>query len=123
MRTIFVTLLLCAMLALASCIDPEPGEISIKATKDGRSQSCSIMILNDKGVQIDEANTDEFGVGYLKDLKPGTYTLKFKDGSGNMYPAEKTVELHAGDSTPVQVELNEAPAAGGDATGGGESGS
>jgi hypothetical protein len=109
MRAIFATLLFLGLLAMTSCIEGEPGEVSVNCTRDGRSQSCVVMVFNESGKQIDEKATDEFGIQYIKNLKPGTYTFKFKDGSGTMYPAEKVVTVGAGDSTPIKVELNEAP--------------
>jgi hypothetical protein len=107
---ISIAALFCAIALLASsCIDPEPGEISIRATKEGRQQGCVVQLYNSKGKQIREEFTDQKGLLYLKDLPPSNYTVKFLDNEGNPYPAEKQVNVTAGDSQIIDVELTEAP--------------
>ena len=103
-------LLIYVVFAATSCIDPEPGEISIRATKEGRQQGCVVQLYNAAGKQIREEFTDQKGLLYLKDLAPGNYTLKFMDNSGNMYPNEKPVNVSPGDSVIVDVEVTEPPA-------------
>ena len=110
MRTLKWTLLLAGVLiALASCMDAEPGEISVRALLNGEKQGCTVLVFNSGGKQTMELPTDNQGLVYIKQLPPGTYTLKFKSNSNEMFPAEKAVRLTAGSSEIVDVELSEAP--------------
>ena len=95
---------------LVSCLEQEPAEISIIAKLDGQQHGCTCQLYNSKGNQISEMSTDFNGIGYFRAVPPGTYTIKFTDAQYNPYPAQKTVTIQAGESLPVQVELNEAPA-------------
>jgi hypothetical protein len=112
MRRIITALALAAFVAvgLLGCFDPEPSEISIIATLNGQRQGCTVQVFNEAGKQIQQESTDWGGIGYVKQLKPGKYTLKFIDNHGNSYPAVKVVTLRPGDSQPVEVELSEEPA-------------
>ena len=101
-----------AVIWLLGCLDAEPAEIGISAFKSGRQQGCTVLLYNTIGKQIDQVSTDFGGVGYIKNVKPGTYTLKFMDNQKNFYPAVKLVTISAGDSFPVRVELTEPPADG-----------
>jgi len=92
-----------------SCFDPEPSEISIIASLNGKRQGCTVQVFNSQGKQIQAESTDWHGIGYIKQLAPGTYTLKFVDNQGNEYPAVKVITLRPGDSAPVEVELSERP--------------
>lgn len=111
MRSVFAAVALVAlvMVSLAGCFDPEPSEISIIAKMNGRPQGVTVQVFNSKGLQLQEMSTDWNGIGYIKQLKPGTYTLKFLDTQGNPYPAEKVVTISPGESLPVPVELSEGP--------------
>lgn len=112
MRTLKWTLLLVGvMIMLASCMDPEPGEISVRATENGEKQGCTVMVFSAAGKQTMELPTDNQGLLFIKQLPPGTYTLKFKSNSSEMYPAEKAVRVVSGGSEIVDVELTEVPAA------------
>lgn len=118
----WIVLLVGVMLALASCMDPEPGEISVRATLNGQRHSCVVKVFNKGGKQIDEKPTDNDGLLFLKQLVPGVYVLKFSDtnaDSPTMYPAEKMVKVVSGGSEIVDVELTEQPAApaGGESSG------
>jgi hypothetical protein len=106
-----VVLVIFVAVGLLSCFDPEPSEISIIATLNGERQGCAVQVFNAQGKQIQEESTDWHGIGYVKQLAPGTYTLKFIDNHRNQYPAEVTVTLKPGESKPVQVELSQGPAA------------
>jgi hypothetical protein len=97
---------------LLGCLDAEPAEIGVSAFKSGRQQGCTILMYNADGKQTDQVSTDFGGVGYIKNIKPGTYTLKFMDNQNNFYPAVKLVTVSAGGSHPVRVELTEPPADG-----------
>jgi len=92
--------------SLTSCFDPEPGELIARCFLNDRERSCVVMVYGSNGKQIQEVSTDSNGVGYIEALVPDTYTLKFKDISGNMYPAVATVKLVSGASLPVNIELN-----------------
>lgn len=94
---------------LSGCEDPAPGEISVIAMKNGKQQSCAVILMNDKGVQLNLVPTDMKGLVYIKKLQPGTYTLKFQDHDKNLYPAVKTVLVRSGDTNVCRVNLNEAP--------------
>jgi hypothetical protein len=113
MRRILTAIALAAFVAvgLLSCFDPEPSEISIIAMLNGERQGCTVQVFNSAGKQIQQESTDWHGIGYIKQLAPGTYTLKFIDNQGNQYPAEKIVTLRPGESSPVEVELSEEPEA------------
>ena len=76
---------------------------------NGQRRVCGVQVFNSKGIQIQEKHTDFQGLVFVKQLAPGTYTLKFIDNEGNYYPAEKTVNVREGDSVIVDVELTEAP--------------
>ena len=96
---------------LSGCFDPEPGEISVIAKKNGKTQSCSVFVYNSKDVQINQVPTDLKGLVYIKDVVPGRYKLKFYDGvNDSMYPAVVEVDVDAGESEIVRVELTEGPA-------------
>jgi hypothetical protein len=110
-----LTLLALALFAAATltgCFDPEPSEISIIAKLNGERQGCNVQVFNASGKQIQQVSTDWGGIGYIKQLAPGTYTLKFVDNKGNPYPAEKEINLRPGESMPVEVELSEKPVGG-----------
>jgi hypothetical protein len=113
MRSVFAALMLVVFVAvsLTGCFDPEPSEISIIATMNGERQGVTVQVFNSKGLQIQEVSTDWGGIGYISQLAPGTYTLKFVDKQGGYYPAERTVHLSPGESVPCEVELSEAPPA------------
>jgi hypothetical protein len=106
-----IALALCAglMLLAQSCMDPEPAEISVRATIGGQPTPCVVMLYNAKDQQLREDSTDLQGLVYLKPLTPGDYILKFKDRDGTPYPAVKEVSLSSGASEIVNVDLNEAP--------------
>jgi hypothetical protein len=104
-RILAATVMLCALL-LTSCMDPEPAEISVIVKQGGQTQNCIVQLFNDAGKQLQEEATAN-GFVYLKNLVPGTYIIKFKDRNNNMYPAVRKVNLGAGDSTPVEVDLDD----------------
>ncbi|MCH7471966.1 hypothetical protein IIA79_03335 [bacterium] len=112
-----VPVVLLAILAtfLAGCFDPEPGEISVRAKKNGKEQGCVILVFNSKGVQVKEEYTDMMGIAFVKDLPPGTYTLKFTDNQRRPYPAERTVKVRQNSTEVLDIELTEAPETAGDA--------
>jgi|GEM_PF-2450951 len=111
MRSVFAALMLVVFVAVSvvGCFDPEPSEVSIIATMNGEPQGVTVQVFNSKGLQIQEVSTDWNGIGYISQLAPGTYTLKFLDKSGGLYPAERTINLKPGESLPCVVELSEAP--------------
>jgi hypothetical protein len=108
-RMIALMTLLALSMALCGCIDPTPGEISVRAMLNGRQQGCVVQLFNSKGKQIQEVFTDQKGLVYIKDLPPGNYSLKFLDNEGNPYPAMKDIAVSEGDSVIVDVELSETP--------------
>jgi hypothetical protein len=112
-----VALVLFALIA-ASC-EVQPAELNFRCTLNGQPKGCQVMVFNETGAQIQEVPSEISGIGYIKDLKPGKYTLKFKDVKGTMYPAVTEVTLIPGDLQTIDVELSTAPAAGGDAAAGG----
>jgi hypothetical protein len=67
-----------------------------------------VNVFNSSHKQVQQVNTDQQGLVYVKQLPPGTYYLEFTTIMGDPYPAKATVELRAGDSQPVQVELTQA---------------
>ena len=105
---------------ISSCVDPEPAEISIRSTLNGRPMGANVQVWNSKGVQLTEASGDNNGVAYVKGLPPGTYTLKFVDHQGNPYAAQITVTVESNDSQMRLVELSDptggAASAGGSTT-------
>ncbi|MCC7479850.1 T9SS type A sorting domain-containing protein [bacterium] len=96
-------------LLLSGCLDLPPGEISVRTLRKGRRQGCTVQVFNEAGKQIAEQPTDNVGLLFLKNLRPGQYTLKFKDNQGKMLPAEKTVRVVSDGSEIVDVELTEKP--------------
>lgn len=108
-RKITIAAVLGLLVGMIGCTDPEPGEISIIAKKNGRQQSCTILVYNSKNVQINMVAADMKGLVYIKKLVPGIYHLKFQDNKNQMYPAEKTVSVGARDTIVVRVELTEGP--------------
>jgi hypothetical protein len=107
MRLLLLGALLGIVLSVASCFDPEPAEIGVNCKKNGRGQGCAIVLLNDKGVQIQAETTDFNGVGYIRGLPPGSYTVKFLDKQGGFYPAVYEIDLSAGESEFLDVELTQ----------------
>ena len=102
----WVVLVVCALL-YTSCFDPEPGEVSVRSTKNGRPQGCVVGVFNAKGNQISENATDTMGIGYIKDVAPGNYTLKFFDTKRKPYNIEMEVSVRPGESVVLDVELTE----------------
>jgi hypothetical protein len=109
MKRLLISLAAACVLLLQSCIDAEPGEISVIATLDGQPKTCIVKVFNSNHKQIQEANTDNIGLVYIKQLAPGTYYLEFASTLGEPYPAKAEVEVRAGDSVQAKVELNEVP--------------
>ena len=105
-RILAAGILVLGLLSLTSCMDPEPAEISVIATMDGQPQNARVQVFNSSGKQIQEVYLDR-GIQYIKQLLPGKYTLKFLDNQGNFYPAIREVNIDAGDSVPVEVDLND----------------
>lgn len=108
MRNIALIGLLLLSLLFASCDDEGNAEINVVTKLNGRSQNATVEIYNSKGVQIEQVSTEK-GIGYIKNLPAGTFTLKFKDHTGTYFSAVKTVSVVDGDSKPVQVELSDPP--------------
>lgn len=120
MRYLVVIVLAFGVMALlGSCFDPEPGEISVIATKDGRRIGCGVQLFNAKDVQVDQAPTDMEGLVYLKNVVPGKYTLRFVDRDGTRYPAVITVTVSPGEQETVRVDLDKTYDATGDTSGDG----
>lgn len=109
-RMITLAAVLGLMVSLTGCMDPEPGEISIIATKNGSPQGCSVLLFNSKGIQINHVAANNRGLVKITLLPPGTYSLKFQDNNDKKYPAERTVVVGGGESVIVRVELTEGPA-------------
>ncbi len=97
------------LLMLSGCLDLPNGEISVRTMKKGRRQGCTVQVFNEAGKQIAEQPTDNVGLLFLKNMRPGMYTLKFKDNQGKMLPAEKSVRVVSDGSEIVDVELTEKP--------------
>jgi hypothetical protein len=112
-------LLIIAVIALlvVSC-EQAPAELNFRTTYGGQTKGSTAMIFNAKGAQIMEISSDINGNGYVSEMKPGTYTIKFKDAQGSPYAAVRTVTLVPGDTATLIVELTEATEAGAPATGG-----
>lgn len=96
-------------LLISGCLDDPYGEISVRAVERGRRRGCTVQVFNEEGRQIAEVPTDKVGLLFLKNMKPGTYTLKFKSNRGSMYPAVKQVRVVSDGSEIVDVELTEKP--------------
>jgi hypothetical protein len=111
-------LLVIAVVALlvVSC-EQQSCEMNFRTTLGGTTKGSTAMVINSKGLQILEVSTDIAGNGYINEIKPGTYTIKFKDATGNMYAAVRTVTLAPGDTKTLIVELNDEAEAGAPATG------
>lgn len=116
--TAFKPLLVFAVFALlvVSC-EQQPAELNFRTSVGGVTKGSTAMVINSKGLQILEVSTDISGNGYISDIKPGTYTIKFKDATGTLYPAVRTVTLAPGDMQTLIVELNDATEAGAPASG------
>ena len=91
---------------VASCDGNENAELSIAAKLDGKPQPVTCQLYTARGKQISEMSTDSNGIGYFREIPPGTYTVKFCDNAYKHYPAVKTVTLAPVESLPVQVELS-----------------
>jgi hypothetical protein len=106
-------LLIIAVIALlvVSC-EQTPAELNFRTTLSGVTKGSTAMIFNAKGAQIMEVSSDINGNGYVSEMKPGTYTIKFKDAQGTQYAAVRTVTLKPGDTATLIVELTEATEAG-----------
>lgn len=103
-------LLFLPLLALLSgCLDDPYGEISVRTTRRGKRQGCTVQVFNEAGKQVQEVPTDNVGLLFLKNMKPGTYTLKFISNKDKMYPAEKTVTVRSDGNEVVDVDLDEKP--------------
>ncbi len=107
MRYLWVIVLAVVVVGvLSGCFDQPTGEISIIATRNGERTGCGVMMFNSKGVQVDQVTTDMQGLVYIKNVKAGSYTLKFVDHQGNLYPAVINVSVDPGEQETVRVDLN-----------------
>jgi len=108
-RIVALAALLLTVLALcASCMDEDPGELSVRTNKQGQPQDCMVQLFNSKGVQVQEPYTER-GFVIIKSLKSGTYFLKFKDSATppNFYAAIRKITVKAGDSHVEDVDLDD----------------
>lgn len=93
-----------------SCMDSEPGEVTVRTSQAGQPLECVVMIYNDKGVQIQEDSTSS-GFTRFGSLKPGTYYLKLKDHSQptpNIYKAIRKFNIRTGDAKVIDVDVDDA---------------
>ena len=92
-----------------SCMDQEPGEVTVRTSQAGQPLNCIAMIYNDKGVQIQEDNTSS-GFTRISGLKPGTYYLKLKDfgDSPTIYKAIRKFNIRTGDAKVLDVDVDDA---------------
>lgn len=111
MRAIFTAcmLLVFVLMITTSCEEPEPAEIGVISTLNGKERGCTVNVYTKAGKQIQQQSTDHMGIGYIKSLAPGMYRLTFEDIDGNLYPAEEWVTVRSGDSLPVKIELSKGP--------------
>lgn len=98
-----------AMTLCTSCLDQEPGEITVRSTQGGQPLDTLVMLYNGKGVQIQEHHTER-GFVIIKAVKPGTYYVKLKDYSTppTIYKAIRKVDVSGGDSAVVDMDVDDA---------------
>jgi hypothetical protein len=106
--TIAVALFLLAC-TVTSCMDAEPGEITVRPTQAGQPFDCKVMIFNEKGVQIQEDSTSG-GFTRFASLKPGTYYLKLKDNAATptVFKAIRQFHIRTGDAQVLDVDVDDA---------------
>lgn len=108
MKALNMLLGLCIVAAIVASCEQPPASMSFRTTLDGRPTGCTAMVFNDKGKQILEIPSDLSGVGYIETIKPGSYTVKFRDNNGNMYAVQREVTLEPGGQETLEVDLGEA---------------
>jgi hypothetical protein len=117
MKALWPVVVLVLMAIIAASCEVEPAELNFRCTLNGQQKGCSAMVFNEAGAQVQEVPSEISGIGYIKDLKPGKYTIKFKDVSGTQYPAVAEVTLAPGDLQTLTIELSQesgaVPGAGG----------
>src|SRR5258708_1590959 len=106
---------LAALTLLGGCFDPSPGEIGLQTTVKGVPRACNVQVFNSKGKQIQQEHADQYGVAFVQKLVPDTYTLKFQGPDGKMYAAVRTLKVQAGSSPHLDVDLDVASDAKGEA--------
>jgi hypothetical protein len=92
-----------------SCMDQEPGEVTVRTSQAGQPFNCTVMIYNDKGVQIQEDSTSS-GFTRIGGLKPGDYYLKLKDFNTppSIYKAIRKFSIKTGDAKVLDVDVDDA---------------
>ncbi len=108
MRKLALIGLFLLALVFASCEDEGSAEIIVNCTDRGSSANVWVEVYSSKGIQVQQVSTQR-GIGYVKNLAQGTYTLKFKGHDDKYYSAIKVVKIEDGDSKPVKVELTDPP--------------
>jgi hypothetical protein len=108
-RIVTVTVLLLALaLSCTSCMDQEPGEVTVRTMQGGQPLNAVAMIFNDKGVQIKEDATMD-GFTRIADLKPGTYYVKIKTSgeTPTIYKAIRKFTIRTADSKVLDIDVDD----------------
>jgi hypothetical protein len=92
----------------ASCMDAEPGEVTVRPKQAGNQIDCYVMVYNEKGVQIQEDNT-QTGFTRISNLKPGHYYIKLKDYGTppTVYKAIRKIHIKTGDAQILDVDVDD----------------
>lgn len=107
-RILAYSLVLFALL-LTSCMDPEPSEVSVIATMGGQPKQTGVQVYTMDGRQLQEVFTQGAAAQvYIRSLAPGNYRLRFIDHNHTSYPAVRDINVGAGDSVIVEVDLSDA---------------
>jgi hypothetical protein len=112
--TVRLLAILVLLLLLTACKgEQQPGALRLRTMQFGNPGRCRVQLYDANGQRlIDEQQSDSRGNLELKELMPGTYTLKFRDMQGRAYSAERSFSISAGKVVQMEVELTEEQAGG-----------
>jgi hypothetical protein len=105
LKAILIVIVIASLVASCWRTPPVSPELSFRTTYNGVARSCTALVFNSNGVQIMEVSSDISGNGYIPEIQPGAYTIKFKDAQGKLYPAVRAVTVAARCLQNLDVEL------------------
>jgi Flp pilus assembly protein CpaB len=79
---VLVLMAFAAVVFIASCTEPPPGEIIGKVTKDGRPYGCVVVAIKD-GQEVSKGQTSD-GVYSIDNIPPGHYTVQCQKSDGTV---------------------------------------
>jgi hypothetical protein len=79
----------------------------MRLTRDDKPISCTVMVFNSEGRQLQAVPSNQLGVVYVKRLYAGDYTFKFAGVGDQIFPAVRHVTIHEGASAFLAVNVDQ----------------